>query len=91
MVGTYGGIDIAGIEQTDYERYVGLILNAERTATRAADIIRNGVSACLIEAFGGVRPIEFFLAAVNDEDFARFLHSKAMAMAESEKINAGGK
>jgi hypothetical protein len=49
---------------------------------QGADTVRLGAEACVMEAFGTVRSVEFFVNTMNDEQHARFLHKSATAQSQ---------
>ena len=79
------GCDLRSIEQRDYERYVGLCLNLYRIKIQTADAVRMGVEACVSEAFGKARAVDFFVHTVSDENYGRFLHKSFQAKLETRK------
>jgi hypothetical protein len=51
---------------------------------QTADAVRLGVEACVMEAFGTVRSLDFFVHTLNDESFARFLYKSALAQFQAK-------
>lgn len=80
QAGLYG-IDVARIERTDYERYVGLWANRDREFIRFANIARTGV----VTAFGEIGK-EWFQAVCESRDEA----TAAFEQYQAEKAQRAG-
>lgn len=83
QAGLYG-IDVATIERTDYERYVGLWANREREIIRLANIARTGVAT----AFGELDKAWFYAVCESRDEaiaaFEQYQVSRAAQQAGSE-------
>lgn len=52
---------------------------------RTADCVRAGIEACLLEAMGSVRSVDFFTETMLDDQTARFMHKSLKAQAEARR------
>ncbi len=65
------GIDVYQLRRDDYEAYVGLRLNRNRSLLRQAEAVRLGSTATL-----GTRKLAWFLATTDTEDEAKLAYEQ---------------
>jgi hypothetical protein len=85
----YGGGSPERLKESDYERYVGLVLNMSRCQYRRADVFREAVAAAVMECVGGEpAPLPFFESRHYSPEEAAFMHKKAKSHYETSKSKA---